>query len=205
MKQKFLLSLAATLALAVNAVAAPASPATVDNLNAALRGESNACHRYTVFARVAAGEGHAQAAKLFRAAAAAEAIHRDNHQAALVKLGARVDSIALDAVVAKTTADNLRAAIAGESHERDAMYPGFIQLAKSENNREALRTFQFAVAAETEHAALYTAALAQLGQKNAAAVDFYVCPVCGETVAGRPTKEKCPTCRKPTAKFTQIV
>ncbi len=202
MKNRFIASSIAALTLAVQVVASSTSVETLNNLNAAYRGESNAHNRYKAFAQKADAEGHAQVAKLFRAAATAEAIHRDTHKAALLKLGGTVDTFTLDAVAPGTTAENLQAAIKGESYERDTMYPAFLQQAKAENNRDAERSFHFAVSAEKEHARLYTEALAQLGKNPV--VDYYVCPVCGDTSVGRPTKEKCGTCRQPTEKFIAI-
>ena len=52
----------------------------------------------------------------------------------------------------KSTPENLKAAIAGETYERDTMYPGFIKQARVENNRDALQTFTYAKTAEAEHA-----------------------------------------------------
>ncbi len=202
MKILFLAKLVGALALAAPALAATASVETLKNLNAAYRGESNAAQRYTVFAKQADTDGQTQIAKLFRAAASAEAIHRDTHRATIVKLGGTADPVTLDAVTPGTTANNLTAAIKGESYERDTMYPEFLKLAKSENNREAERSFHFAGAAEKEHAALYAAALAQLGKNPA--VEYYVCPVCGDTSVGRPTKDKCATCRTATTKFVNV-
>jgi rubrerythrin len=197
-----LLITAAALALNTVAVAASVSPETLQNLNAAFQGESNAHVRYQAFAEKAESEGNAQVAKLFRAASAAEAVHRDTHKATIEKLGGAVDAFTLDAVTAGTTADNLRAAITGESYERDTMYPGFLATARAENNRDAQRTFNFALSAEKEHAALYTAALDQLGQNPE--VTYYVCPVCGRTEVGRPSDAKCGTCRRPTEDFIAI-
>lgn len=202
MKNRIILSLVAILTFAGHAIAGTASAETLANLNAAYQGESNANHRYTAFAEKAAGEGHAQVAKLFRAAAAAEAIHRDTHKATIIKLGGIVDPVALEAVTLGSTAENLQAAITGESYERDTMYPAFLKTAKAENNRDAERSFHFAVSAEKEHARLYTEALAQLGKNPA--VDYYVCPTCGDTSVGLPSKQKCGTCRQPSEKFILI-
>lgn len=202
MKNRFLLVFASLVAFAANAVAAPTSAETLKNLNTAFRGESNAHARYTAFAEKAASEGNAQVAKLFRAAATAEAIHRDTHKATLLKLGGTLEPLTLDVVTPGTTAQNLQATITGESYERDTMYPGFLKTAKAEGNRDAERSFHFAAAAEKEHAALYAEALAQLGPN--AEVNYYVCPTCGETSVGRPANDKCSTCRKPTAKFIVI-
>lgn len=203
MKNRITALVVGALALTAQALAITASPATLANLNEAFRGESNANQRYTAFAQKAESEDFTQVAKLFRAAATAEGIHRDTHKATIEKLGGTAASFSLDAVTPGSTAENLQAAIKGESYERDTMYPAFLTLAKSENNRDAERSFHFAVSAEKEHAALYADALAQLGKNST--VDYYVCPTCGETVAGLPSKDKCPTCRKPTEKFTKII
>jgi len=202
MKKQFFAAIVGVVTLCGYAVAATASADTFKNLNAAYRGESNANNRYKAFAQKAEAEGHAQVAKLFRAAAAAEAIHRDTHKATILKLGGAADSFALDDVTPGTTADNLKEAIKGESYERDIMYPAFLKTAKAENNREAERSFHFAVFAEKEHATLYAEALAQLGKNPS--VEYFVCPVCGDTSVGRPANEKCGTCRNPTEKFVQI-
>jgi rubrerythrin len=180
---------------------AKVSEQTLQNLNAAYQGESNAASRYVKYAEKAVADGFPQVGKLFRAAAAAEAIHRDNHREAIVALGGKVATFQLDAVTPGATADNLQAAIKGESYERDTMYPQFLVQAKADDARAAIRTIEFAAAAEAEHAKLYQDALASLG-KNADA-DYYVCPVCGATLTERPAK-KCPTCRKGGDKFAKI-
>lgn len=202
MKKRIIATLTAALALTVHAVAGTASAETINNLNAAFRGESNAHHRYQAFAVKADAEGHGQVARLFRAAAAAEAVHRDTHQAAILKLGGTVVAVTLDPVVPGPTAANLQEAIKGESYERDTMYPDFLKLAKAEGATEAVRSFHFAVSAEKEHARLYAEALAQLGRNPV--VDYYVCPTCGDTTVGKPGKEKCGTCRQPSGKFNLI-
>lgn len=203
MNTRLLAALIATSALSGTAFAGTASTATLKNLNAAFQGESNAQNRYQAFAQKAEAEGYTQVAKLFRAAAAAEAVHRDTHKVTIERLGGKVDSFELDQVKPGSTAENLTAAIKGESYERDTMYPEFLQQAKAENDREAERAFHFAVSAEKQHAALYQQALAELGKNPA--VDYYVCPTCGDTSVGRPANEKCGTCRKPTEKFVKIV
>ena len=173
---------------------AAVSAQTLQNLNDAYQGESNAAIRYAQFAEKAGEEGNAQVAKLFRAASAAEAIHRDTHKETILKLGGTLDSFELDRVNVGTTAENLRAAIKGETYERDTMYPDFLAQAKKDNSREAMRTLQFALAAEKEHTLLYQDALDNLG--NNAPTDYYVCSVCGMTLTEMPDK-KCPSCRKP--------
>lgn len=197
---RFLSLLIAALGLAAGVRAATVTP-TTRNLNTAFAGESNAAHRYQLFAKQADQEGLAQVAKLFRAAAAAEEIHRERHSAALKKLGGQADPVTLENVKVGTTAENLRAAIDGESYERDTMYPGFIAAAKAEDARAGVRSLQAALSAEKEHARLYQQALDQLGKNPAA--DYFVCRDCGYTVTQLPKKE-CPVCSEKLSKFKKI-
>jgi rubrerythrin len=197
-----LVCIGAFLLVAANVGAQPGSAATIANLNTAHRGEANAHHRYGVFAAIADSEGFAQVAKLFRAAEAAEATHEFTHMGAILNLGGKVEASELEAVAPGTTLANLKLVVAGESYERDTMYPGFLKLAEAENAHEAVRSFGFAAAVEKEHAKLFGAALAQAGKIPA--VDYFVCPICGETTVGAPAKGKCPTCENPTAKYVNI-
>lgn len=189
------------LAVCCGSASAKVSEQTLKNLNTAFQGESNAANRYAAFAKKADEEGNAQVAKLFRAAAAAEAIHRDCHKETILKLEGTPATFQLDPVTPETTAANLKAAIAGETHERDKMYPEFIATAKADDSQPAIRTLQFALVAEKEHAKLYQQALDTLG-KNAAA-DYYVCKTCGMTLTALPPK-RCPSCRKSPDEYKKI-
>jgi rubrerythrin len=180
---------------------AAASSKTLANLNTAFQGESNAAHRYAKFAEKAVTDGFPQVGKLFRAASAAESIHRDTHKQTIIELGGTVASFQLEAVTPGSTAENLQAAITGESHERDTMYPEFLALAKSEDSRPAIRTLNFALQSEKSHARLYQNALDNLG-KNLP-TEYYVCQECGETLTELPAK-KCPVCRTGRDEFTRI-
>lgn len=157
---------------------------TEKNLQGAFAGESQANRKYLAFAKKAEQEGFKQAAKLFRAAAAAETIHAHNH---LRELG-----------VVKTTRENLLAAIAGETHEFQNMYPQMISEAREESNATALRSFTIANEVEKVHAALYQKALDSLGKKLD--VDYYVCSVCGFTAEGE-APDECPVCRAKKSAF----
>lgn len=192
MKALFMVLIGAALAAHTTARAG-VSPKTLDNLNTAFQGESNASLRYEVFAKQADGEGHAQVARLFRAASKAESIHRDTHKRAILELGGRIQNFKLDEVTVGTTAENLRAAIKGERYERDTMYPGFMALAKQDEAKSAIRAFLYAQKAEAEHAALYQASFPSLG-KNANA-PLYVCKSCGYTVTKLPERN-CVSCRE---------
>lgn len=177
---------------------------TLDNLQAAYNGESNAHAKYLAYAKQAETEGYARVAQLFKAAAKAEAIHAANHAAVIKAKGAvPMAEVKLPAIM--STAENLKDAITGESYERDTMYPDFLKQARQEGDRDALRTFNFAKAAEAKHAGLYGEALANLdGWKSVpAGSSFYVCPKCGETIVN-PSYEKCPVCFTPTEKFEKV-
>jgi hypothetical protein len=100
------------------------------NLQDAFAGESQANRKYLAFAKKADKEGYAQVARLFRAAAAAETVHAHAHLRTLKGVG--------------STADNLKEAIAGETHEFKNMYPAMIEDAKAEDNKAALRSFEYA-------------------------------------------------------------
>jgi rubrerythrin len=150
---------------------------TEKNLKDAFAGESQANRKYLAYAKKAEQEGHKQAAKLFRAAAAAETVHAHNH---LRELG-----------VVKSTKDNLMDAINGESYEFQKMYPQMIADAKAEGNNGALKSFNFANEVEKVHAALYKKALENLGK--GLDTDYYVCSVCGYTAEGA-APDVCPVC-----------
>ncbi|MCF0247751.1 MAG: rubrerythrin family protein [Synergistes sp.] len=149
---------------------------TQENLAAAFAGESQANRKYLMFAEQAEKEGFAGVAKLFRAAAAAEQIHAF----AEFKTNGGVG----------TTAENLKAAIGGETYEFTEMYPPMIEQAKAENNNEAARVFNLANEAEKVHAKLYTEALNDM---NGSEADYYLCPICGYIHKGE-TTSPCPIC-----------
>lgn len=168
----------------------PKASKTLDNLQTAFNGESNAKARYLAFAQKAESEGYGKAASLFRAAARAEEIHANNHAEVIRKLGASpVADVKTPEV--KSTAENLQAAIKGESYERDTMYPEFLKQARDDGNKDAVRTFNLAKEAEAEHARLYTEASTNLAAWKTTAQTFYVCPNCGYTT-GTLDFAKCP-------------
>lgn len=176
--------------------------ATIENLQAAFNGESNARAKYLDFAAKADQDGYGQVASLFRAAAAAEEVHANNHANVIRKMGATPKAdIAMPDV--KSTRENLAVAIKGETYERDVMYPNFIKEAKAENNRAAITTFEWALAAEAEHARLYQEALDNLETWRGGKRTFYVCTVCGFTTA-TPIADRCPVCKAHKEKFKVV-
>jgi rubrerythrin len=158
---------------------------TLENLKEAFAGESQANQKYRAFAKKAEQDGFASIAKLFRLTAEAERIHAEGHLKALDGVG--------------TTADNLQAAINGETHEFTSMYPPMVNQAVADGHK-AKRMFEYAVAAEEVHAKLYKMALEAVKQGKDLAGEFYLCPVCGYIEMGKPEKS-CPVCGTRPEKF----
>ncbi|MDI9384691.1 MAG: rubrerythrin family protein [Verrucomicrobiota bacterium] len=159
---------------------------TQDNLKEAFAGESQANHKYRAFAQQAEKDGLSNIARLFRLTAEAETIHAIGHLQALGAVG--------------STADNLQAAIDGETFEYKEMYPPMVDQAEQDGHK-AKRMFNFAVQAEAVHAKLYTMALEAARQgKDLPQTDFYLCPVCGHIEIGE-APESCPICNAKGSKF----
>jgi rubrerythrin len=169
-----------------------AETATLKNLQAAYNGEANAHVMYLDFAKKADEEGYKEVAALFRAAAKAEAIHRNNHAKVIEEMGATPEH-ALTMPEVKTTEENLAQAIKGESYERDTMYPQYISEAKTENNEAAVKSLNYALEAETQHARLFTDAKDHLSAWREETHPFYVCNVSGQTFINETDTASCPS------------
>lgn len=164
-------------------------PSTLDNLKDAFAGESQANQKYRAFAKKAEREGFPNVARLFRTTAEAERIHAEGHLAAMEKVG--------------STAENLQAAIDGETYEYKEMYPPMFDQAVADEHK-AKRMFGYALEAEAVHAKLYALALEAVKQgKDLTEVSIYLCPVCGHIEFSKPT-EPCPTCGTKPDKFLQV-
>ena len=160
-------------------------PTTTENLKEAFAGESQAFQKYTAFAKKAEKEGLTNVARLFRLTAQAEQIHAAGHFKAL-------DGVS-------STADNLQAAIDGETFEFEKMYPPMLEEAVKEGHRAKLM-FKYAVEAEEVHAKLYGKALEAVKEGKDLDTDFFLCPVCGYIEFGQ-APDKCPICNLKGEKF----
>ncbi len=161
---------------------------TEQNLQEAFAGESQANRKYLAFAKKADQEGYPQVANLFRAAAEAETVHAHAHLRVLKGI--------------KSTAENLKEAIAGETHEFKSMYPAMIDAAQSEGDKAALRSFTYANEVEQIHADLYQKALDSLDNPESVEC-YYVCAVCGYTCEDEPP-ETCPVCSANIKAFSRV-
>jgi rubrerythrin len=162
---------------------------TIENLKEAFAGESQASQKYLAFSRKAEKDGLPNIARLFRTAAQAERIHAEGHFMALEGIG--------------STADNLQAAIDGETYEFTKMYPPMIEKAEAEGHK-AKRMFNFASKAEAVHAGLYRQALeaAKKGE-DLAVSEIYLCPICGHIEFGK-APDVCPICNVKGDQFIQV-
>lgn len=164
-------------------------PGTKDNLKEAFAGESQANQKYRAFAKKAEKDGFPNIAKLFKTTAEAERIHAEGHFGALDGIG--------------STAENLQAAIDGETYEFESMYPPMLATAEAEGHK-AKRMFKFAVEAEAVHAELYKLALEAAKQgKDIDTSEIYLCPVCGHIELKKPT-DKCPICNLQPEKYIEV-
>ena len=200
-KCSFSLFLILVLIIVISPIAASATK-TLDNLQTAFNGESNANARYLAFAKQADKDGYKQAASLFRAAARAEEIHAQNHAVVIKKMGG-IPQAKIETPDVKSTSENLVAAAKGEIYERDVMYPDFIKQARAERNTDALQTFNYAKTAEADHAKLYASAKDDLAQMKTDGVNYYVCTICGFTTP-KVDFEKCPSCFNPKEKYVAV-
>ena len=127
---------------------------TEENLKAAFSGESQANRRYLYFANKADVEGQNDVAALFRSTAEGETGHAHGHLEFLEAVG--------DPATGKPigpTRDNLKAAVAGETHEYTDMYPGMARAAREEGFDEIADWFETLAKAEKSHAGRFQKAL----------------------------------------------
>ena len=130
---------------------------THDNLKAAFAGESQANRRYLYFANKADIEGQNDVAALFRSTAEGETGHAHGHLEFLEQVGDPATGLPIG-----PTRDNLKAAVAGETHEYTDMYPGMAKMAREEGFDEIANWFETLAKAERSHANRYTKALEAL-------------------------------------------
>jgi len=162
---------------------------TLENLKEAFAGESQAVQKYRVYAEKAERDGFANIARLFRTAAAAERIHALEYFKAMDGIG--------------STADNLQAAIEGEAHASEVLYPSMLKQAETDGHK-AKRIFGYALEAEASHAKLYQMAWEAVeDEKDLVETDFYLCPVCGYIEIGKPT-DACAICSTKPDKFIKV-
>ncbi|MBM3379205.1 MAG: rubrerythrin family protein [Betaproteobacteria bacterium] len=127
---------------------------THHNLKEAFAGESQANRRYLYFANKADVEGLPEVATLFRSTAEGETGHAHGHLDYLAHVGDPATGLPIGA-----SSDNLKAAVAGETHEYTDMYPGMAKTARDEGFDEIADWFETLAKAERSHANKFQKAL----------------------------------------------
>ena len=127
---------------------------TEENLKAAFAGESQANRRYLYFAQKADVEGYNDVSAVFRSTAEGETGHAHGHLEYLENGGDPATGLPIGG-----TGENLKAAIAGETHEYTDMYPGMAKTARQEGFEEIADWFETLAKAEKSHAGRFQKAL----------------------------------------------
>ena len=127
---------------------------THDNLKAAFAGESQANRRYLYFGQKADVEGYNDVSAVFRSTAEGETGHAHGHLDYLAAVG----DPATDLPIGPSRL-NLKAAVAGETHEYTDMYPGMAKSARDEGFDEIADWFETLAKAERSHAGRFQRAL----------------------------------------------
>jgi rubrerythrin len=172
---------------------------TEKNLLGAFAGESQARNRYTYFASQAKKEGFEQIAALFLDTAENEKEHSKRFFKFL-EGGELEITAAFPAGVVGTTAQNLKAAAAGENMEWTSMYPGFAKVARDEGFETIAKVWEAIVVAERQHEKRYLGLLANVEAGTVFKKDKPVvwrCRNCGYLHEGTEALKACPACAHP--------
>ncbi len=164
-----------------------ASNQTIENMQAAYKGEKTATAKYEAFSKKAEEEGYHSIALLYNAVSAAENIHASNHKVVIEDAGSTVPIIIPEFTV-KSTKENLSDDINGEAYEAKTMYPDFLKTAELADNQIALLSLTYAMKTELKHKRFFEQALGDLNSNtiNSLPSTYFVCPACGNTYITAP-------------------
>ncbi len=170
---------------------------------AAFAGESQARNKYTFFASVARKEGYEQIGAIFEETAGNEKEHAElffkHLKGGMVEITATYPG-----GVIGSTADNLKAAAAGEKLEWGTLYPGFAAVAVKEGFKDVAVTFSMISKVESYHERRYNKLLESVQQGKVFKKDAPIkwkCRNCGYVCETNEAPEKCPVCFHPKAYF----
>jgi rubrerythrin len=166
---------------------------TEENLKAALAGETEARAKYVKWASAANKEGHQAIGKIFEETAENEYEHSD----VIMKL----------LKIAGTTEENLKKAVAGETHEWTKMYPEFAKVAREEGSEAAAIFFEHVISIEHHHAKRYQLLLDRLKDGSLYKSDeeeVWFCTNCGYMHKGKEAPDTCPNCQHSRGYFKRI-
>jgi rubrerythrin len=176
---------------------------TEKNLLTAFAGESQARNRYTYFAGKAKKEGFVQIADIFEETANQEKEHAKRFFK-LLEGGDVEVTAAFPAGVIGSTAENLKAAAAGEHEEWASMYPEFAVTAREEGFEAIAKVFEAVCVAEKQHENRYLGLLANVEANTVFRRKVKVvwrCRNCGYLHEGEEAPDTCPACAHPQAHF----
>lgn len=184
---------------------------TIENLVKAFIGESQARNRYTFYAKIAKKEGFEQIGEIFLVTAENEKEHASNLFKLISELkkksNERLDEIEVEAAaptVLASTAENLKAAIAGENYEHTKMYPEFADVAEREGFPEIAARLRAIAKAEKHHEERYKKLLREVEAGTFFKKEkdvWWVCRECGYIHFGKEPPEECPSCDHPRSYF----
>ena len=164
---------------------------TLDNLKAAIAGETGASAKYAAFSAAAKEQGYEQIARLFAATSEAEQVHIGLEYGLVSKAEPDYEKPSAPEVSPAATDLNVIAGATGEIYETSDMYPAFIKKAQEEGDDKAVMVFTRAKLAEAVHAELYLDAYNNIDNPDDDV--YYLCPFCGYIHKGEDF-EKCPIC-----------
>ena len=178
---------------------------TEKNLLKAFAGESQATNRYMFFAKAAKNEGFEQIAAIFEKTAQQEQQHAKRFFKFLE--GGEVEITAsYPAGSIGTTAENLKAAAAGENEEWTLLYSGFSEIAKEEGFPQIATAFKIIAKVEAEHEMRFLRLLARIENNEVfkrEETTKWECRNCGYIHEGKNPPENCPACQHPKAHFEE--
>jgi rubrerythrin len=177
---------------------------TLEGLLAAFVGESQARNRYSMYASSARKEGYELISAVFTETAEQEREHASWFYTMIgnvrIRLNLPDERFTVETevpVLRKTTAENLKAAMAGETHEYTEMYPAIANQARSDGFPEIGARIDAIALAEKHHAERYGKLYAVLDNKTIfekSDNEFWVCRQCGYVHYGKRPPESCPSC-----------
>ncbi|PKM88697.1 MAG: rubrerythrin family protein [Firmicutes bacterium HGW-Firmicutes-12] len=176
---------------------------TEKNILTAFAGESQARNRYTYYASQAKKEGYVQISDVFEETANQE----KEHAKRLYKLleGGEVQiEASFPAGKVGSTAENLKEAAGGESHEWNSMYPEYAKIAREEGLNNIAAIFEAIAVAEKQHERRFMGLLNNVNNDTVFSKEQAViwrCRNCGYVHEGKSATERCPACDHPQAYF----
>lgn len=184
---------------------------TAKNLMQSFAGESQARMRYTYYSSVAKKQGYVQIANVFMETAEQEKEHakrfykflKNDFQGEGIEIQADFPVAYYD-----ETADNLRAAAAGENEEWTDLYPKFADIADEEGFPEIATVYRRISEVENFHERRYNGLLSNIESESVFKKDEVVlwkCNNCGYIYEGEEAPKVCPACAHPQGYFEVFV